>query len=66
MQHRARQRALTPTIVAARAGVISFPGGHRYAAVFTRAHRAFEGEPATYPSSARCRKSIRTASSMSD
>jgi beta-lactamase class A len=38
-----------PGIILNDAGVITFPDGHRYAvAVFTRAHRAFDGELASY------------------
>jgi beta-lactamase class A len=38
-----------PGIILTDAGVITFPDGHRYAvAVFTRAHRAFDGELASY------------------
>ena len=38
-----------PGIVLTDAGVITFPDGHRYAvAVFTRAHRVFDGELASY------------------
>ena len=43
-------RDLKPSnIILTDAGVITFPDGHRYAvAVFTRAHRAFDGELASY------------------
>jgi beta-lactamase class A len=38
-----------PGIILTDAGVITFPDAHRYAvAVFTRAHRAFDGELASY------------------
>jgi beta-lactamase class A len=38
-----------PGIILTDAGVITFPDGHRYAvAVFTRAHRAFDGELVSY------------------
>jgi beta-lactamase class A len=38
-----------PGIILTDAGVITFPDGHRYAvAVFTRAHRAFDSELASY------------------
>jgi len=38
-----------PGIILTDAGVITFPDRHRYAvAVFTRAHRAFDGELASY------------------